>query len=208
MAVPDFPSVLYAIPGGARDDGCTIAIGIPQDGSHQFAMFLGVSESSTASDGFPSKGISFTQLPPAKDSNGMVLHAVRGLKPGTVYHAGISKNRSDSNPDWIGDPIRFRTLHNATSSYPIEVKYAYGSCQIFHADPDGPKDPHHGGPLQVSWQDLRAFLPDILFDTGDFHYQGANPDEKYGPDASATTWAKMYWSRSAASPRCARRARW
>lgn len=200
MTVPDFPSVLYTIPGAATDEGCTLAIGVPQDAAHRFDIYLGISTEAASSVGFPGHQVTFTAAPLAPDPNGMAFHRYEGLRPGTVYHVGLSRNRSSSKPEWIGDPIRFRTLHNEHSTYPISVKYAYGSCQVFHGNPDGPRDPHHGGPLQVSWRDLQAFLPDVLFDTGDFHYQGSNPGGRYGDTAHELAWKKMYWDQIAGLP--------
>lgn len=130
----------------------------------------------------------------------MLRHVVSGLSPATVYYASLSTTNPVDGPMWVGDPIRFRTFPDPTATG-VEVKWAFGSCQFFYANKLAPRQSDGVTALQTAWTDMAAWQrssddrlgPDILWDTGDLHYQGGNKQGEYGDGKTPLVYARMYW---------------
>ena len=186
---------LYSIPGAGSPSGCRVKTG-GQLGRHFRTgqeIWLAWSEHADG-QGHPT-GTGVDQVSDLVSTNGLLNHIVTGLKPGTRYHAFLSKtDPSRGRPDWFGDPITFTSFHaTATKRSPAVVKWAFGSCQYFFGNHQQPKDAA-GKPLQKAWEDLQDFRADVLWEVGDFHYQGGNKSGRYGDLLDWLTWARMYWT--------------
>lgn len=193
------PHEAYSIPGALTTDGCTIATGRPvpvasfPDDQPVYLVYNTTDDGSGY--GFPDlTGATWVTLLWSGTSAPMTMTQLTGLTPGQVYHAGTARNNTGTI-EWAGTPIRFRVLWDQASipaEGAVSMKWAYGSCQFhWENNPGWPTDPH-----QYAWDDLAAGGADaeqpydILWDTGDFHYQG---NQVAGSDTDWTDWAQLYW---------------
>lgn len=186
--------VVYSIPGAGSPTGCKVKTGVPlgQRFSKDQKIWLAWSEHANQ-HGHP-VGPGVAQVSDLVSAHGILNHLVIGLKPGTRYHAFLSRTDPSGDPDWFGDPIRFTSFPtHATRQRPAVLRWSYGCCQFFFDHRDQPVDAA-GKPLQTVWTDLNDFRPDILWDTGDFHYQGGNKSGRYGDLLDWLSWARMYWA--------------
>lgn len=209
VAKPDSPSVVYSIPGSGSSTGCVVKSGVPATPYPvDTRIWLGWSTSVNILTGRPTGTILQTSDLVGSSFQAMLKHTVSGLAASTTYYASLSTTNPSSSPMWIGDPIRFRTFPPvAPAAAPVTVKWALGSCQYLYCDAEQPTDVN-GDPLQTAWIDLRnwAIAPggrlgaDILWDIGDFHYEGGDPGNKYGDPLDPLAYARMYWLQIAGLP--------
>lgn len=187
------PQRVYAFPGGGSYNGCRVTGGVPLGADWEISddIYLIWSQSRDGS-GHPTGSLSELQTQIA--GNGLFSFVLTGLSTAQKYFAYLSRDPIGSGPDWVGDPIAFRTLHDPTAvGGEFRTKWAYGSCQYWYNAQDIYLDAE-GKPLQKAWIDMREFDPDVLFETGDVHYRGGHP-ENFGTThiSDWVTWADMSW---------------
>ena len=176
----------YSVPGYATDTSITIASGVPK-ATEILPLFL-LYSTANRGDGFPAAPFSGSVVATHADDLNIVKHRPVRLAPDQVYFAGLS--RTSNGEQFLGEPIRFRTRPSPDDFSAKDIKWAYGSCQIDYDNPKGPHD-ETGRLLEDSWIDVLQFAPDILWDTGDFHYNGGGGN-KFGGVEQWQTWAGMY----------------
>jgi hypothetical protein len=120
--------------------------------------------------------------------DGLLRHTVDDptVLADTQYYAALSTGPANT-PAFVGDPIHFKTHPHPSAGFTMKI--AVGSCQGWALDP-GPEK-------SICWPDILAWEPDKLWDIGDFHYEGAYPDQftHEGETISSwRVWARMYWA--------------
>lgn len=187
------PSVTYSIPGtraplgSTLADGCTIASGVdPSAYPVGTTLHLGFAPG-TIGD-FPSSATGVQWVSAIVGNHGVLKHEVQNLTALTQYIAGLSP--TGTLGDWIGNPIAFRTMADPTSiTESVTISWALGSCQYWWVN----NPPTSGTKFEYAWQDILSNPVDILWDVGDFHYQGGS-SSSYGDPTEWQTWAAMYWA--------------
>jgi hypothetical protein len=191
------PPKTYAIPGWGTNEGCTIAGGVPlssgsgwSNGSDIYVIW----STTHGSAGRPS-GTSLPYAHANVDANGLFKFVITSQTSGQQYFASLSRTDGTTLPAvWVGDPIAFKPFPDPDAiEGTFTIKWAYGSCQYWHGHDDAFQDAN-GNPLQKAWTDLKEWQPDILWETGDFHYRGGlYQNFGSGPASDWVTWADMFW---------------
>jgi hypothetical protein len=192
---PDSPEVVFSIPNGPTTVGCTVASGLPL-GTYPVGtdIWLGWQEG-TVGDTPSASAANWVHA--TVGDFGLVKHPVGDGTAGTQYIAQLNTDKTDDG--WIGNPIAFKTLPSTDTDTPWSMTWGYGSCQYHYTD--NPPVDATSTLLQKAWTDLMnpeggetPTPPDIVWETGDFHYQGRQIDDYGdGDDTAWQNWAAMYY---------------